>query len=90
MKVEMRLDTKKEVIKRLNIADGHLKKIIEMVDADRYCIDVLQQTEAVKGSLKKIEEIILDSHLHTCVVPSFKGNKSDESVKELVEVFKRR
>ena len=86
----MKLDTKKEVIKRLNIADGHLKKIIEMVDDGRYCIDVLQQTEAVKGSLKKIEEMILDSHLTTCVAPSFKANKSEESVKELVEVFKRR
>ena len=86
----MKLDSKKDVLKRLNITDGHLKKIIGMIEEDRYCIDVLQQTEAVKGSLKKIEEIILDSHLHTCVVPSFKGDKSAESVKELVEVFKRR
>lgn len=80
----------KEVIKRLNIANGHLKKIIEMVDEGRYCIDILQQTEAIKGSIKKTEEIILDSHLQTCVVPSFKGNKSEKSVKELIEVFKRR
>ena len=83
-------DAQKEVIKRLNIANGHLKKIIEMVGEGRYCIDILQQTEAIKGSIKKTEEIILDSHLHTCVVPSFKGNKSEKSVKELVEVFKRR
>ena len=86
----MKTETKKEVIKRLNITGGHLKKITEMIESERYCIDILQQTEAVKGSLKKIEEIILDSHLHTCVVPSFKGGKSEESVKELVEVFKRR
>ena len=86
----MKAETKKDVIKRLNITNGHIKKIAEMVDDGRYCIDVLQQTEAVKGSLKKIEEMILDSHLTTCVVPSFKGGKSEESVKELVEVFKRR
>jgi DNA-binding FrmR family transcriptional regulator len=86
----MKIDSKKNVIKRLNITSGHLEKIKKMVEDDRYCIDVLQQTEAVKGSLKKIEEIILDSHLHTCVVPSFKGDKSEKSVKELVEVFKKR
>ncbi|MEX0621840.1 MAG: metal-sensing transcriptional repressor [Candidatus Woykebacteria bacterium] len=86
----MRNETKKDVIKRLNITSGHVKKIAEMVNDNRYCIDVLQQTEAVKGSLKKIEEIILDSHLHTCVVPSFKGNESEKSVKEIVEIFKRR
>jgi DNA-binding FrmR family transcriptional regulator len=86
----MKIDSKKNVIKRLNITSGHLEKIKKMVEDDRYCIDVLQQTEAVKGSFKKIEEIILDSHLHTCVVPSFKGDKSEKSVKELVEVFKKR
>jgi len=86
----MKEETKKEVTKRLNITGGHLKKIAEMVENDRYCIDVLQQTEAVKGSLKKIEEIILDSHLHTCVVPSFKSGEAKKSVKELLEVFKRR
>lgn len=83
-------ESKKEVIKRLNIASGHIKKIAAMVENDRYCIDVLQQTEAVKGAIRKTEEIILDSHLHTCVVPSFKGENSKKSIKELVEVFKRR
>ncbi len=83
-------NAQKDVIKRLNIANGHLKKIIEMVGEGRYCIDILQQTEAIKGSIKKTEEIILDSHLQTCVVSSFKGNKSEKSVKELLEVFKRR
>ncbi|OGY22706.1 MAG: hypothetical protein A2126_03880 [Candidatus Woykebacteria bacterium GWB1_45_5] len=86
----MQDEVKKEVIKRLNITNGHLRKIVNMVEDDRYCIDVLQQTEAVKGSLKKIEEMILDSHLHTCVAASFKTAKSEGYLKELVEVFKRR
>jgi len=86
----MDADTKKEVKKRLNIAAGHIKKIADMVDSDRYCIDVLQQTEAIKGAIRKTEEMILDSHLHTCVVPSFKSGEAKKSVKELVEVFKRR
>jgi len=86
----MRIDSKSDVVKRLNIASGHLKKIEQMVETDRYCIDVLQQTAAVKGSLDKIEEIILDSHMRTCVAPSFKGSKPESAVKELMEVFKRR
>jgi DNA-binding FrmR family transcriptional regulator len=86
----MKHDSKNEVIKRLKVTSGHLNKIIDMVESDRYCIDVIQQTEAVKGSLKKIEEIILDSHLHTCVVPAIKGKNTEEPIKELLEVFKRR
>ena len=83
-------ESKKEVIKRLNIASGHIKKIAAMVENNRYCIDVIQQTEAVKGAIRKTEEIILDSHLHTCVIPSFKNGETKKSVEELVEVFKRR
>lgn len=83
-------DTKKEVIKRLNIASGHIKKISNMVDDGRYCVDVLQQTQAVKGALKKTEEIILDSHLNTCVSPAFADGKSEKPIKELIDVFKRR
>ena len=86
----MQKETKEELIKRLNITSGHLRNITRMVEDDRYCIDVLQQTEAIKGSLKKIEEMILDSHLRTCVVPSFKSDKSEKPIKELLEVFKRR
>ncbi len=85
----MKEETKEEVTKRLNITAGHIRKISDMVEEDRYCVDIIQQTEAVKGALKRIEEIILDSHLRTCVVPAFKGKRAEKSIKELVEVFKR-
>ena len=86
----MKHDSKDEILKRLKVASGHLNKIIDMVESDRYCVDVIQQTEAVKGSIKKIEEIILDSHLHTCVVPKLGGKNDEKALEELLEVFKRR
>lgn len=86
----MKQETKPEIVRRLKVASGHLNKVIGMVETDRYCIDVLQQTAAVKGSLDKIEEIILDSHMRTCVAPSFKGSKPESAIKELMEVFRRR
>jgi len=86
----MRKNAKKESVRRLRIIEGHVRKIREMVEKDVYCLDVLQQTSAVNSALKKVDEIILDSHLHTCLVPVFKGSKAEESIKELVEIYKRR
>ena len=39
---------KQEVIKRLNYIEGHLKGIRKMVDEDKYCVDILRQTYAVR------------------------------------------
>jgi len=86
----MKLDAKKESIRRLKIIEGHIKKITNMVEKDEYCPNILQQTSAVTSALKKVEEIILDSHLYTCVMPALKKSKSEEPIKEIIEVFKRR
>ena len=81
---------KKESIRRLRIIEGHVRKIRKMVEDEEYCPNILQQTSAVSAAIRKVDEMILDSHLYTCVVPSFKSGDAKKSVKELVEVFKRR
>ena len=64
----MRDETKADVLKRLNFIDGHLAGIRKMVEADKYCVDVLKQTYAVRRAIEKMESIMLTGHLHTCVV----------------------
>ncbi len=81
--------SKKDIIRRLKIIEGHFKKVIEMVDNDKYCIEVLQQTTAVKNALKKVEELLLNRHLHSCVVNSIKKDKSERSLQELLEIFRK-
>ncbi|MDP3990925.1 MAG: metal-sensitive transcriptional regulator [Candidatus Nealsonbacteria bacterium] len=82
-------NTKKETLRRLKIIEGHLKKVIKMVDEDKYCIDVLQQSLAVQNALKGADSLILDQHLRKCVVEAMKkGNsKKEKSIKELLRVF---
>ena len=80
---------KKEVLRRLKIIEGHLKKVIKMVEEDKYCIDILQQSSAVQNALKKVDGLILDQHLHKCVAEAIKmGNsRKEKSIKELLKVF---
>lgn len=77
-------------VHRLQIARGHLDKIIRMVQADEYCIDIVHQLIAVGSALKKVDELILENHLKTCVADSIKNGDSDSAIKEVMEVLKKR
>ena len=76
---------------RLNIIRGHLDKIIEMVETERYCMDILQQSAAVGSALKEAEQVILERHLKTCVTEAIKKEKNlDDKVEEVIKVFRAR
>ncbi len=82
---------KTNLLHRLKIARGHLEKVITMVEEDEYCLDIIQQTQAVESSIEKVTEMILENHLKTCVRESIVSGKGiDEKVAEVIEVFKRK
>ena len=83
------MNPKQDVARRLKIVDGHLRKVIEMVENDVYCIDILQQTSAVKSAIKKAEEVLLKNHMSHCVVRAIKTNGQEKAVKELMQVFRK-
>ena len=64
---------------------------MKMVEGDRYCLDIIQQTQAVESALRRVDELILENHLKTCVREAMVKDKDlDEKVKEVIEVFKRK
>ncbi len=79
--------TKDNALHRLKIVRGHLEKVIEMVEQDVYCIDVLTQTKAIKSSLQKIDEVLLEEHLSHCVVDHVKKGQSKKAIEEVMKVF---
>jgi DNA-binding FrmR family transcriptional regulator len=78
---------KQEVIKRLNYIEGHLKGIRKMVDEDKYCVDILRQTYAVRKAIEKLESLILENHLQTCVPEGITSGKADIVIDELVQLY---
>ena len=79
--------SKPEILKRLSYAEGHLQGIRRMVEDDKYCVDVLKQTYAVRRAIEKLEALILDSHLHGCVVHGIKEGREAEVLNELLELY---
>lgn len=72
-------------------ASGQLNKVIEMIEAGEYCMDLLQQLRAVQGLLNSVSTNILESHLHTCGKRAFSSNddeKHKKNIDELILAFK--
>jgi DNA-binding FrmR family transcriptional regulator len=78
---------KTDVLKRLSYIEGHLKGIRKMIDEDKYCVDILRQTYAVRMAIEKLEAIILENHLQTCVPEAITSGQADEVIGELVQLY---
>jgi DNA-binding FrmR family transcriptional regulator len=81
---------KSKILHRLKISKGHLNKVISMIDNDEYCIDIVHQLLAVQSSLKKIDSIILENHLKTCVLESIKKGESKKVIDEVMKVIEKK
>lgn len=73
---------------RLKIIEGQVRGLQEMISQDKYCIDVITQTSAVKQALSNLEDELLESHLSTCVVNQIQKGKADTAIKEIVKVYR--
>ncbi len=83
-------NTRRQVTQRLASAAGHVKGIERMVAEDMYCIDIIKQIQAVQAALNKVNTLILDNHLRTCVTPAFLGDDAEEReavLEEITSVF---
>ncbi|HLG63896.1 MAG TPA: metal-sensitive transcriptional regulator [Ktedonosporobacter sp.] len=78
---------RKEVLKRLSYIEGHIAGIRRMVEEDKYCVDILRQTYAVRKALEKLEGIVLEGHLRTCVPEGIKGDREDAVIQELLQLY---
>ena len=81
-------DEKKQIISRLNRLEGQIKGVKKMIEEDRYCNDVLIQLSAIDKAIKSLANLVLDSHMHTCLIE--RVNSGDyEAIDEVVDLFKR-
>lgn len=87
----MKLNIKKECLKRMNYLRGHLEGVHRMIEEDHYCIDIIKQNKAVINALHKVNELILGSHFDTCVMGVSLGKnkkRQKEMTKELLGIYK--
>ena len=84
-------NNKEKVIINLKKASSLLKKQIEMIENDEYCIDIMQQNLAVMGMLKSSHEKLMRNHLNTCFKHAMETDneeKKQEMIEEIVKVMR--
>ena len=79
---------KKSSLNRLKTVRGHLDAVISMVEDERYCPEVMKQVSALQASLEKVNRILLQNHLETCVTHALAEGRGAEIVDELMETMK--
>jgi CsoR family transcriptional regulator, copper-sensing transcriptional repressor len=78
---------KEKILARLRSVEGHLRGVLQMVEADGYCIDVLRQAKAIHGALAKVETLLLDRHLQHCVTMAARSDKPRERERVIAELL---
>ncbi|GAA4481852.1 metal-sensitive transcriptional regulator [Actinoallomurus oryzae] len=81
--------TKDQLQTRLRRVEGQVRGIQNMVDEDRYCIDVLTQISAIQAALDKVALGLLDDHVRHCVKEATAEGRSDEMTTEMMSAIGR-
>ena len=82
----MEKTSKAKTIRRLQIAEGHVRAMQRMVDNGDYCIDIIRQINAVQSALGKVSQVILEEHLSSCVTEAVRGDDPRQREKVLDEI----
>lgn len=80
------------VINRLKRIEGQMRGLIKMIEDDKSCEEILIQIGSAKTALHKTGQVILEGHLHHCVLDGIRDGKEDETIKKLssaIEQFSR-
>ncbi len=81
---------KQDILNRLKSIEGHIRGIQRMVDEEQYCVDILNQTSAIHKALQKVDAMILENHLKSCVTTAIRSDDSRERervIRELLLLF---
>ena len=74
---------------RLRRMEGQVRGLQQMIQDDRYCLDVVQQINAVTSAAREVALIVLEDHLRGCVQDAIKDNDGEAAIKEMVTVLSK-
>lgn len=82
-------DEIKKAIKLLKTSKGQIDGILNMIDNERYCIDVSNQILASSALLKKANLLILKQHMNSCLVDAINNDNGEEKINEIIGILSK-
>ena len=80
---------KSSLLRRMKKIEGQAKGIQQMLEQDRYCIDIVQQLTALSAAADEVSLLILESHIEGCVINAIREQQGDEHIKELMGTIRK-
>ncbi|MBS3903611.1 MAG: metal-sensitive transcriptional regulator [Anaplasmataceae bacterium] len=85
----MKPEIKKKLASRLNRIEGQIRGLNRMIEDEKYCIDIITQSSAIKEALSSVEDLLLENHLSTHVIEQIKSGREKQAMGEIMKVYKR-
>ena len=76
-----------DIVNRLKSIEGHVRGIERMVEDGEYCVDIVNQVLAVQRALQKVNGLVLNRHLRTCVTTAIRGDDPEERQRVIDEIM---
>ena len=77
------------LVRRLSRMEGQVRGIARMIEREEYCVDILQQTAALRAAVDALSILILEDHVAVCVRTAAERGNADEYVGEVIDVVRR-
>ena len=78
-----------QLMRRLSRMEGQVRGIARMIEREEYCVDILQQTAALRAAVDALSILILEDHVQGCVRTAAERGEADRYVDEVVDVVRR-
>lgn len=78
-----------QLMRRLSRMEGQVRGIARMIEREEYCVDILQQTAALRAAVDSLSILILEDHVQGCVRTAAEQGVADQYVDEVVDVVRR-
>ncbi len=69
--------------------EGQVRGVARMIERDEYCIDILQQTSALRAALDAISLMVMEDHVAGCLATAVETGDAAAYTEEVMEVVRR-
>lgn len=80
---------KAQLVRRLSRIEGQVRGIARMIEREEYCVDILQQTAALRAAVDALSILVLEDHVQGCVRTAAERGEPDKYVEEVLDVVRR-
>jgi CsoR family transcriptional regulator, copper-sensing transcriptional repressor len=78
-----------QLMRRLSRMEGQVRGIARMIEREEYCVDILQQTAALRAAVDSLSILVLEDHVQGCVRTAAEHGEADKYVDEVIDVVRR-